>query len=125
MRQLACRSAPADTGSYLCCLSAIREQRETRSGSPCRTLNVFNQPAKTISLGITNAHWRIENLLCDLSHAVQQRATAGQYDTARKLSFPTRVFDLVSNVHQHFFSTRLQDVAEDLTRELTWRTSTN
>src|SRR6185369_17292459 len=74
---------------------------------------------------ITNAHWRIEYLFCDLSHAVQQRTTAGQHDTARELSFPARIFDLISDVHQHFFSTRLKDVAEDLTRELSWWTSTN
>src|SRR6185369_2638891 len=74
---------------------------------------------------ITNAHWRIEYLFCDLSHAVQQRTTAGQHDTARELSFPARVFDLVGDVHQHFFSTRLKDVAEDLTRELAWWTSTD
>src|SRR6185369_7938377 len=103
----------------------MREQRETRSGSPCRTLNVFNQPTKTISLRVTNAHWRIEYLFCDLSHAVQQRATAGQHDAARELSFPTRVFDLISDVHQHFFSTRLKYVAEDLTRELARWTSTD
>src|ERR1044072_1430378 len=103
----------------------MREQRETRSSSPCRTLNVFNHPTKTISFRITNAHWRIEYLFCDLSHAVQQRAATGQHNAARELSFPTRVFDLVSDVHQHFFSTRLKNVAEDLTRELTWWTSTS
>src|SRR5215216_6484225 len=65
VRQLTCRSAPANPSSYLRCLSAMREQRETRCGSPCRTLNVFNQPSKTISFGITDAHWRIKDLFCN------------------------------------------------------------
>src|SRR5689334_23216422 len=101
----------------------MREQRQTRSRSPRRTLNIFNQTAETISFGITNSHGRIENLFRDLSHAVQQRAAASQHDTARELTFPTRVLDLIGDVHQHLFSARLENVAEDLARELSWRTS--
>jgi len=40
----------------------MREQRQTSSGSPCWTLNVFNQTTKTISFGITYSYRRIEDL---------------------------------------------------------------
>src|SRR6185436_11671868 len=43
----------------------------------------------------------------------------------RELPFPSRVFDLISNMHQHFFSTWLQNVAKDLSRKLTRRSTTN
>src|SRR5215217_774347 len=124
MRQLPCRSAPADPRAYLRCLGAISKQRETCSSSPRRTLDVFNQPTEAISFGISNSHRRIKNLFGDFGHAMQQRAAPGQHDAARKLSLPTRVFDLIGDVHQHFFSTRLKDVTQDLPRELSWRTPT-
>src|SRR6185503_16719218 len=125
MCQLPCGSTSADACANLCCLRAMCKQCETRRGCPRRTLDVFNQTTEAISFGISNSHRRIKNLFCDLSHAVQQRATTGQHDTARELSFPTCVFDLVCNVHQHFFSARLKDVAKDLPRELAWWTTTN
>src|SRR6185369_17792605 len=114
MCQLPCGSTPADSGANLCCLRSMRKQCKTRGGCPRRTLDVFNQPTEAISFGIPNSHRRIKNLFRDLSHAVQQSTTANQHDTARELSFPTRVFDFVCNMHQHFFSARLKDVAKDL-----------
>src|SRR6185503_20225773 len=125
MCQLPCGSTPADACANLSCLRAMREQCETRRGGPRRTLDVFNQTTEAISFGIPNSHRRIKNLFCDLSHAVQQRTTTSQHDTTRELSFPTRVFDLVCNVHQHFFSAWLKDVAKNLARELSWWASTN
>src|ERR1051325_6061983 len=101
----------------------MREQRQTRCRSPRRTLNVFDQTTEAISFGITDSHRCIKNLFRDLSHAVQQCATTSQHDSTRELSFPTRVLDLIRNVHQHFFSARLQNVAENLARELARRTA--
>src|SRR6185436_20726950 len=125
MRQPARRTTPAHARANLRGLSAVCEQCETRGRCPRRTLNVFNQPAETISFGITDSHRGIKHLFSDLSHAVQQRAATSQHNSARELSLPTRIFDLVSDVHQHFFSARLQNVAKYLARELAWRTSTN
>src|SRR5262245_6792493 len=118
------------------------EQRQTRCCCPRRTLNIFNQPTEAIAFGIADTYRRIKHLLRDLSHsvqpcaassqtesdrgaAVQPSAAASQHDSARELSLPTRVFDLISDVHQHLFSTGLENVAENLARELTWWTSTN
>src|ERR1044072_8229128 len=103
----------------------MSKQCQTRRGCPRGTLYVFHQTTKAISFGISDSHWRIKNLFRDLGHAVQQRAATGQHNAARELSFPTCVFDLIGDVHQHFFSTRLKDVAKDLSRELTWWTATN
>src|ERR1700741_436428 len=125
MCQLTCGSTPAHACANLCCLRAMCKQCETRGGRPRRTLDVFNQTTEAISFGIPNSHRRIKNLFRDLGHAVQQRTAAGQHDTAGELSFPTCVLDLVCNVHQHFFSAWLKDVAKDLARELAGWSSTN
>jgi hypothetical protein len=90
------------------------KQCETRRGCPRRTLDVFNQTTEAISFGIPNSHRRIKNLFRDLSHAVQKCTTTRYYNTTRKLSFPTCVFDLICDVHQHFLCAWLQDVAKDL-----------
>src|ERR1051326_9088266 len=111
MRQPAAGSPPAHARAYLGGLCTMCKQSETSSGGPRRTLDVFNQATEAISFGITNSHRRIEHLFSDLSHAVQQRSAASQHDATRELSFPTRVFNLVRDVHQHFFSPRLENVA--------------
>src|SRR2546427_5390631 len=96
-------------------------QSKPRRCCPGGALNIFDQTAKPVAFRIADANGRIENLLGDLSHAVQQAATTGEHHAARKLPLPTRVFDLISDVHQHFFRARLEDVAKYLARKLSWR----
>jgi len=99
--------------------------RETRGCRPCRALNVFDQPAETIAFGKTDSHRRIKNLFGDLGHAMKQCSAAGQHHATRELSLPTSVFDLIGDVHQNFFRTRLKDVAKNLSRQLSRRASTD
>jgi hypothetical protein len=77
-------------------------------------LYILYQSTKPISLGISKANWSIENLFRDLSHSAEKRSATGEYNPTRQLSFPTRVFDLVCDVHQDFFRAGLQNIAKDL-----------
>ena len=85
---------------------------------PCRTLHVFDQSTKAIPLRVPNPDRRIKTCsaisVMPLSNAPPPVITTPLESC---LSQPA-LSDLVGNVHQDFFRTRLQDVAKDLTRKL-------
>ena len=95
MRQLARRRATTNSGTCFHRLRSVGNQSQSRRRGPCRALNILDQTAKPISLGIANAHRCIEDLLGDLSHAVQQAAATREHHAARKLPLPTGVFDFI------------------------------
>src|SRR5437763_15652511 len=121
MRQASRPAALRTTRALFEQVRALRHQRQPGSRSPGGTLNVFDETAKSITFGITNAHGSVKNLLGDLDHAIEQRASAGEHDAARQLPVPTRVLNFIGYMHQHFFGARLQDVAKNLSRELARR----
>src|SRR5712692_7124324 len=118
MRQTCRPAALRCAGALLERVGALRNQGEPSGGGPRRTLHILDESAEPITFGITDANRRVEHLLSDLNHAVEQRAATRQHDPTRQLSVPTRVSDLVRHVHQHFFRAWLQNVAENLPRQL-------
>src|SRR5437868_5523877 len=102
-------------------MSALRHERKSGSRRPRRALHIFDQSAEAIAFGIADAHRRIEHLLGDLHHAVEQRATSSQDYAAGQLTIPTRVANFIIHMHENFLSARLQNVTKDLTRELSRR----
>src|SRR6266540_2507471 len=121
MRELSRRATSAHCHAQLAGLRTTGNQREPGGRSPGRALHILNQSAKAISLWIAHTNGRIENLFSDFGHTTQQGTASSQHDTTRELSFPAGVLDLIGNVHQNFFGARLQNITEDLSRELTWR----
>src|SRR5437016_5714071 len=114
MRQTPRASAPRATRPLFERARALRYEGQPGSSGPRGTLNVFDETAESIALGITDSHWSVKNLLGNLDHAIEQRAAAREHDPAGELPVPSRVFDFIGDVHQHFFGARLQDVAQDL-----------
>src|SRR5437660_7261610 len=125
MSQLARRCATPSSGTCFHRLRPVRKHSQSRRRRPCRALNILDQTAKPVSFGIANAHRCIEDLLGDLSHAVQQAAATREHYAARKLTLPTGVFDFISDVHQHFLRTWLENVAKYLARKLSRRAPTD
>src|SRR2546425_12643211 len=125
MRQLAGRRATTSSGTCFHRLRSVGTQSQPRRRRPCRALNILDQTAKPVSFGTANAHRCIEDLLGDLSHAVQQAASTREHYAARELSLPTGVFDFISDVHQHFLRTWLENVAKYLARKLSRRAPTH
>src|SRR6185295_1890874 len=79
VRQTSCIATFSGARTLLESVRALRYQCESRGRGPHRTLHVFNQPAKAITFGITDAHRRIENLFGNLYHPVQQCTAAGEH----------------------------------------------
>jgi len=77
MRELSGSAPFYCSGTQLQRLGPLGNERKARGGCPAGTLNVFDQPAKSVSFGITEADRRVKNLLGNFNHAFEQRATAG------------------------------------------------
>src|SRR5205085_2832870 len=86
---------------------ALRHQAEARSGGPRRALYVFDEAAEAVSLRVAEADRRVEDLFGYLDHAVEKRAAARQNHSARKLTLPTGLANLVGDVRENFFRARL------------------
>src|SRR5215207_6397657 len=114
MREPRRRAATPRARARFSRLRALRNERKTRGGGPCRTLHIFDEPAEAIPLRIAKANGRIENLFGDLAHSIKERAAPCQNYSARELALPPALFDLVGDVHQDLFGARLKNVAEDL-----------
>src|SRR5262249_40061991 len=121
MREPSTSDALGRTGALFNCVRALRHQRQSGCCCPRRTLNVFDQTAKTIAFGIANANGRIKNLFSDLNQTSEECTAARQDHAARQLSIPTGILNFIGNVHQHLFSSWLQNVAKNLSRQLAWR----
>src|SRR5712691_2168841 len=125
VRQPSRPAALGRAGTLLERVCALRNQRESGRGCPRRTLHILDESAEAIAFGITDANRSVEDLLRDLHHAVEQRAATRQDDATRQLSVPTRISNLVRHVHQNFFRAWLQNVAENLPRQLPRRATSD
>src|SRR5205085_11890502 len=104
---------------------ALPDQAQPRGRRPRGTLYVFDQPAEAVALRVAEADGRVEDLLGDLDHAAEERAAARQDHSARKLPLPPRLAYLVGDVREDFLGARLEDVAENLARELPRRAASH
>jgi hypothetical protein len=60
----------------------MRYESKTGCSGPRRTLNIFNETPKPISLGKADPHWSIKNLFGYFGHTVKKSATAGENNSA-------------------------------------------
>src|SRR5206468_3635117 len=72
------RPGPNRRPSRLAREIAICVQRESDSGRERRAVHVIREPAD--ASGTSAADRQVENLLCHLRHAVEDRAAAGEHD---------------------------------------------
>src|SRR5216684_4907155 len=91
MRQASRPAALRRTRTLVDGVRALRNQRQPGGSGPRRTLHILDESAEPIALGIADAHRRVEHLLGDLDHAVEQRTATRKHDATRQLAVPTGI----------------------------------
>src|SRR5258708_40339343 len=91
MRQTPRPAALSRARALLKRVSALRNQRESGGGGPCRALHVLDKSAEAIAFGIADTNRRVKHLFCDLNHAVEQRAASRDHDAADQLPVPPEI----------------------------------